>query len=54
LPSYFEGQPLTMLEAAAMGLAILTTNICGMADFIENGINVSPCQLVMSKPLLRD
>jgi len=39
LPSYFEGQPLTMLEAAAMGLAILTTNICGMADFIENGIN---------------
>ncbi|MEH1847240.1 MAG: glycosyltransferase family 4 protein [Nostoc sp.] len=39
LPSYFEGQPLTMLEAAAMGLAIVTTNICGMADFIENGIN---------------
>ena len=39
LPSYFEGQPLVMLEAAAMGLAIVTTNICGMADFIENGIN---------------
>ncbi|WP_373529151.1 glycosyltransferase family 4 protein [Nostoc sp.] len=39
LPSYFEGQPLTMLEAAAMGLVIVTTNICGMADFIENGIN---------------
>ncbi|WP_237741520.1 glycosyltransferase family 4 protein [Anabaena sp. PCC 7108] len=39
LPSYFEGQPLTMFEAAAMGLAIVTTNICGMADFIENGIN---------------
>jgi glycosyltransferase involved in cell wall biosynthesis len=39
LPSYFEGQPLVMLEAAAMGLAIVTTNICGMADFIEDGIN---------------
>ncbi len=39
LPSYFEGQPLTIFEAAAMGLAIVTTNICGMADFIENGIN---------------
>jgi len=39
LPSYFEGQSLVMLEAAAMGLAIVTTNICGMADFIENGIN---------------
>jgi len=39
LPSYFEGQSLVMLEAASMGLAIVTTNICGMADFIENGIN---------------
>jgi len=39
LPSYFEGQSLVMLEAAAMGLAIVTTNICGMADFIENGVN---------------
>ncbi|MFM2061302.1 MAG: hypothetical protein RLZZ507_972 [Cyanobacteriota bacterium] len=39
LPSYFEGQPLTMLEAAAMGLAIVTTNICGMTDFIEDGID---------------
>ena len=27
LPSYFEWQPLTMLEAAAMRLAIVTTNI---------------------------
>lgn len=34
LPSYFEGQPLVMLEAAAMGLAIVTTQTCGMADFI--------------------
>jgi len=39
LPSYFEGQPLVMIEAAAMGLAIVTTPICGMADFIVPGEN---------------
>lgn len=39
LPSFFEGQPLVMLEAAAMGLAIVTTSICGMADFISDGRN---------------
>ncbi len=39
LPSYFEGQPLSMLEAAAMGLAIVTTNVCGMKDFVEDGAN---------------
>jgi glycosyltransferase involved in cell wall biosynthesis len=43
LPSYFEGQPLVMIEAAAMGLAIVTTPICGMRDFIQtdrNGLTV--------------
>ena len=45
LPSYFEGQPLAMLEAAAMGLAVLTTDVCGMRDFIvheRNGLLVPP------------
>ena len=37
LPSYFEGQPLAMLEAAALGMGIVTTNVCGMADFIIDG-----------------
>lgn len=39
LPSYFEGQPLAMLEAAAFGLAIVTTDTCGMRDFITDGEN---------------
>lgn len=39
LPSYFEGQPLVMIEAAALGMAIVTTHVCGMKDFIEPGKN---------------
>lgn len=39
LPSYFEGQPLVMMEAAAFGLAIVTTPVCGMLDFIQHNIN---------------
>ena len=39
LPSYFEGQPLVMIEAAALGLAIVTTPICGMRDFIDAGVH---------------
>jgi glycosyltransferase involved in cell wall biosynthesis len=45
LPSVFEGQPLSLLEAAAAGLAIVTTNTCGMKDFIrdgENGLLIEP------------
>lgn len=39
LPSYFEGQPLVMMEAAAFGLAIVTTPVCGMLDFIHHNVN---------------
>lgn len=39
LPSYFEGHPLVMIEAAAFGMAIVTTGVCGMADFVQDGHN---------------
>ncbi|HXZ19212.1 MAG TPA: glycosyltransferase, partial [Candidatus Acidoferrales bacterium] len=39
LPSYFEGMPLTLLEAMAAGLPCVTTNICGMRDLVLHGTN---------------
>ena len=39
LPSFFEGQPLVMMEAATLGMAIVSTNIGGVKDFIQNGVN---------------
>jgi glycosyltransferase involved in cell wall biosynthesis len=39
LPSVYEGQPLVMFEAAAAEMAIVTTNVCGMKDFIRDGHN---------------
>lgn len=36
LPSLFEGTPLTLIEAMASGLPIITTDVCGMKDVIEN------------------
>ncbi|WP_031527733.1 glycosyltransferase family 4 protein [Dyadobacter crusticola] len=37
LPSNFEGQPLSILQAMAAGKCCITTNCCGQKDFIENG-----------------
>lgn len=39
LPSFHEGQPLVLIEAAAFGMAILTTATCGMLDFVEHEKN---------------
>jgi glycosyltransferase involved in cell wall biosynthesis len=39
LPSFYEGQPLVMIEAAAAAMASITTDICGMRDFIRDGVN---------------
>lgn len=45
LPSYREGVPKALLEAAAIGRAIVATDIPGCRDVVEDGINgylVSP------------
>jgi len=39
LPSYREGLPRSMLEAAAMAKPILTTDAPGCRDCVENGVN---------------
>jgi glycosyltransferase involved in cell wall biosynthesis len=39
LPSVFEGTPLTLMEAMHSGLPIVTTNVCGMRDVIDDGRN---------------
>jgi glycosyltransferase involved in cell wall biosynthesis len=44
-PSLVEGMPLTLLEAMATGMPVITTNTSGMADVIEadvNGLLVPP------------
>ena len=39
LPSLLEGTPLTLIEAMASGLPIVTTETCGMRDVIRDGQN---------------
>lgn len=38
-PSLVEGMPLTLLEAMATGMPVVTTNTSGMADVVEDGAN---------------
>jgi glycosyltransferase involved in cell wall biosynthesis len=38
-PSLVEGMPLTLLEAMATAMPVVTTNTCGMADIVESEFN---------------
>ena len=38
-PSLVEGMPLTLLEAMAGSMPVVTTNTCGMSDLIDNEAN---------------
>lgn len=45
LPSLFEGMPLSLAEAMAAGMAVVTTSTCGMLDLVkhrQNGMLVPP------------
>jgi glycosyltransferase involved in cell wall biosynthesis len=39
LPSLWEGLPIGLLEALAMGKAVIATNVDGTSEIIENGVN---------------
>ena len=44
LPSYREGTPRTLLEAAAIGRPIVTTNVAGCKEVVENELNGFLCE----------
>jgi glycosyltransferase involved in cell wall biosynthesis len=53
LPSYREGTPKTLLEAAACGKPLITTDVPGCRETVQNGYNGYLCQ-VRSAPDLAD
>lgn len=53
LPSYREGIPRTLLEAAAMSRPIITTNAVGCREVVDDGINGYLCQPKDSDDLAR-
>lgn len=45
LPSYREGTPRSLLEAASTGRLIITTDAVGCRDVVENGVNGLLCDV---------
>ncbi|TAE97540.1 MAG: glycosyltransferase, partial [Runella slithyformis] len=44
LPSYREGTPRTLLEAASMSKSIITTDVAGCRETVEDGANGFLCE----------
>ena len=53
LPSYREGTPKTLLEAAAMGKPIITTDVPGCRDVVQDGVTGLLCEAKCSEDLAR-
>lgn len=51
LPSYREGTPRTLLEAAAMGRPLISTDVPGCRDVVEHGVNGLLCEVGSSAAL---
>ena len=51
LPSYREGVPKTLLEAAAMGRPIITTKVEGCKEVVDDGVNGYLCNARDDKDL---
>lgn len=51
LPSYREGVPRSLLEAAAIGRPIVTTDVVGCRDAVEDGVNGFLCKVRNSEDL---
>lgn len=53
LPSYREGTPRSLLEAAAMGRPLVTTDTTGCRDVVEHGVNGLLCAVRDAKDLAK-
>ncbi len=53
LPSYREGMPRTLIEAAAMGRPIIATNVPGCREIVEHGVNGLLCNSHESSSLAK-
>ena len=51
LPSYREGMPRSLLEAGAMGLPVVATDVTGCRNIVEDGFNGLLCEVKNSESL---
>jgi len=51
LPSYREGTPRSLLEAAAMAKPLIATNVVGCKEVVDDGVNGYLCEVKNAKDL---